>query len=62
MDWDEPKHKRLEAIQPGDDLDAVSINELEERITAMRQEIARCEAAIAAKIAQRDAAASIFKS
>ena len=45
----------------GQPLDALSIGELEERIDLLRTEIARLEAAIAARRATKAAAADVFK-
>ncbi len=42
-------------------LDPLSVEDLEARIAACRDEIARCEAAIAKKRASRDAANAFFK-
>ncbi len=43
------------------DLETLSIAELQEHIAALRAEIARAEAAIAAKQAQRGSAEQLFK-
>lgn len=43
------------------DLETLSIAELQEHIVALRAEIARAEAAIAAKQAQRGSAEQLFK-
>jgi uncharacterized small protein (DUF1192 family) len=59
-DDDKPKKKIVHEI--GQDLSLLSVFELQERIESMSQEIARLEAAIAAKSSARDAAASFFKS
>lgn len=42
------------------DLEIFSIEELHERITNLKEEIARCEMAIAAKNKSRDAANALF--
>lgn len=42
-------------------LDNMSIHELQEYVTALKEEIARVEADMAKKKASQDAAASIFK-
>lgn len=47
-------------FQIGADLDPVSVEELGERIEILRAEIARMEAAIAAKRDQRSAADALF--
>lgn len=43
-------------------LDPLSVEDLEARIAACREEIARCEGAIAKKRASRSAADAFFKS
>ena len=59
MDVDlEPKPKPT--IVVGDDLSEASIDELAERIAALKDEIKRCEEAIAAKTAARSAADAVF--
>ena len=55
-----PPKKKL-AHELGQSLDTLSVAELEERVGLLREEIERLEAARAAKIASREAAASIFK-
>ncbi|MDX5359881.1 MAG: DUF1192 domain-containing protein [Alphaproteobacteria bacterium] len=60
MIWDEVPPPKPEGIVPGADLSRLSIEELEERIATLRDEIARCEQAIAAKRASKDAADSVF--
>ncbi len=55
-----PPRKRAHEI--GQNLDALSVDELEERIALLREEIARLQAARAAKEASRDAAAAFFRS
>ncbi|MFN3853143.1 MAG: DUF1192 domain-containing protein [Phreatobacter sp.] len=45
----------------GQDLSALSVHELEERIQVLRDEIARLEADMAAKQSSRSAAESLFK-
>lgn len=62
MDWEEPQKQPKTAMELGCDLDTISIEELEDRIVALKQEISRCEAAIQSKQVQRSAADSIFKS
>lgn len=56
---DRPKPKTIDFPRK---LDLLSISELEEYISLLRQEIGRCEADIIKKKASRDAAASVFKS
>lgn len=54
-----PKKKPVHEI--GQDLTLLSLNELAERITALKDEIARLEQAIASKRASADAANAFFK-
>jgi len=61
MDWDEAKQKTAKGIQIGDNLETLSIGELEARITAFEAEIERVRAEITRKKAHEAAAASIFK-
>jgi uncharacterized small protein (DUF1192 family) len=44
-----------------EDLDPLSINELDDRIAMLRQEITRCEAKKAAASSHMSAAAALFK-
>jgi uncharacterized small protein (DUF1192 family) len=57
---DEPVKKKV-AHEVGQDLSALSLHELDERIALLREEVARLEAAKAAKAASLDAAAAFFK-
>ena len=57
---DKPKKKRAHEI--GQDLAALSISELEERIATLRSEIGRLEESIAAKKASQTVASTFFKS
>jgi uncharacterized small protein (DUF1192 family) len=59
-DDDRPKRKISHDI--GQDLSLLSVGELEERITLLKQEIERLEAAAARKKASRDLAGQFFKS
>jgi uncharacterized small protein (DUF1192 family) len=54
-----PKKKTTHEI--GQSLDTLSVDELDERVSLLREEIARLEAARAGKVASRAAAASVFK-
>lgn len=58
-DEDAPRKKLRHGI--GEDLSSLSLDELAERIALLRDEIARIEAAIAAKRASADVAASFFR-
>ena len=60
MDEDErPKKKLVHEI--GQDLSLLSVEELGERVALLKQEIARLEAASAAKRASRNVADQFFK-
>lgn len=59
MDEDLPKPKPT--YQLGQDLALMSAEELSETVTALRDEIARLEAELAAKSASRNAAEAFFK-
>jgi len=56
---DRPKKKPVHEI--GQDLSLLSVEELAERIDALKAEIARLEASIAAKRASRSSADQFFK-
>ncbi len=58
-DEDAPKKKLKHEL--GEDLSTLSLDELDERIALLEAEIARIAAAIAAKKASADVAASFFK-
>lgn len=62
MDWDEPQKQPSSAVTLGQDLSTLSIEDLEERITALEREAGRCREAIVKKQAQREAAHNVFKS
>lgn len=63
MDWDDSEpQKTAKAAAVGDRLDDLSIEDLKQRISEMRNEIARLEVEIKARQVQKDAASSIFKS
>ena len=59
VDDDRPKKKMVHEI--GQDLSLLSVEELTERIAALKAEIARLEASIAAKRASRTSADQFFK-
>ncbi len=59
-DDDRPRKKSSHEI--GQDLSLLSVEELTERVTLLKSEIARLEEAATRKRASRDAANSIFKS
>lgn len=56
---DLPRRRRVHEI--GQDLSAISVDELRERVVQLRDEIARIEAEIASKGATRTAADAIFR-
>jgi len=58
-DEDRPKKKLAHEI--GQDLALLSVEELRERITLLKDEIARLETAMAAKQASRSSADQFFK-
>jgi uncharacterized small protein (DUF1192 family) len=57
---EEPR-KKLADIVLGEDISALSAHELEARIVRLDEEVARCRAAIAARLATKSAAESFFK-
>jgi len=62
MDWDDlkpPPKRTTEGI--GDNLETLSVAELEQRIAAFQAEIARVEAELAKKRAHESAAAALFR-
>ena len=60
MDDDTAPKKRV-THEIGQDLALLSVQELDDRVSILKQEIARLEAARAAKQASRSAADSFFK-
>ncbi|HXW19285.1 MAG TPA: DUF1192 domain-containing protein [Roseiarcus sp.] len=61
FDDDGPPPKAPTAHAIGQNVDALSVHELVERIELLRTEIARLEAAIKAREATKDAASAFFK-
>ena len=64
MDLDELFAKRPEdpvAIVLKQDIDRLSVDELQDRIDELKTEIARCEAKIAAATSHRSAADALFR-
>lgn len=65
MDWDEPKSGkpggRQSEIVIGEDLSALSVEELRQRIDRLREEISRIEEDIASKQNVRLRADDVFK-
>lgn len=62
MDWDEVRPKTAAGLVVGENLETLSVSELEGRIAALDAEIQRVRAELARKRAHEAAAASIFKS
>lgn len=63
MDLEDPQKTDLSlAFLCKQDISDLSVGDLEERITAMREEISRCESAIKARGSSKSAAESLFKS
>lgn len=58
---EEPLRPKKKAHELGEDLTLLSVNELKERIGALKAEVERLEASIQAKEATRNAADSIFR-
>jgi uncharacterized small protein (DUF1192 family) len=61
MDPDEPTKKKTDMVI-GENLDAISLAELEQRIHALESEIQRIRAEVARKLASRNAADAFFRS
>lgn len=59
--WDDDKPRKAPTHEIGQPLDALSLSDLDERIALLRAEIARIEAARAAKEAAQSSADSFFK-
>jgi len=54
--------KKPSGVMLGESLDLLSVAELEHRVTALEQEIARVKQAIQSKRASKDAADAFFRS
>jgi len=61
MDPEDIRPKPKPGIVIGEDLSLLSLDELEARITSLKEEIARIESAVRSKRSSRDQAASVFK-
>lgn len=61
MDWDEVRQKPGSTIIVGEPLHQLSVSDLEERLTALREEVRRVEQEIASKRAHEQAASALFK-
>jgi uncharacterized small protein (DUF1192 family) len=61
MDWDDAKPTPPKSAGIGDNLETLSVAELEERIRAFEAEIERVKAELDRKRAHESAAAALFK-
>ena len=61
MDWDDLRPAPTKAIGIGDNLETLSVGELEQRIAALTAEIDRVKAELAKKRAHEAAASALFK-
>lgn len=61
MEWDDAKPKPPKSASIGDNLETLSVAELEHRIEAFAAEIARVRAELAKKRAHESAAEALFK-
>lgn len=61
MDWDEQRPAPAKAITVGEDLQNLSVAELDARIAALTREIDRVREELRAKRAHEAAAAAVFK-
>ena len=61
MDWDELKPKPKKSIAIGDNLETLSLAELEDRIAAFTAEIDRLRAEVTRKKSHNAAAEGLFK-
>ncbi len=61
MDWDDAKPKAPRTASLGDNLETLSVAELEERIAAFAAEIERVKGELARKRSHESAAAALFK-
>jgi uncharacterized small protein (DUF1192 family) len=61
MDLDDLEPKKKKAYELGQDLSKLSVGELAALVETLREEIARAEAARAAKQSSRSAADAVFK-
>jgi len=61
MDWDEARPRPVRAITVGDDLTALSVEDLTARVAALQAEIARTNAELETKAARKSAADALFR-
>jgi uncharacterized small protein (DUF1192 family) len=62
MDWDDERPKPAKSVSLGDNLETLSVSELEARIKAFEAEIRRVAAELERKRAHEAAASKLFKS
>ena len=62
MDWDDLKPKKAKAIEIGEPLATLSVDELQARITALQAEIVRVDEEMKRKQSVQAAALAAFKS
>jgi uncharacterized small protein (DUF1192 family) len=62
MDWDEPPKTKPKTVTTGEELSALSVGELEHRITLLEVEIERTRVEVTRKKAHSAAASALFKS
>lgn len=62
MNPEEPERPKKIDVSVGDNLESLSVDELEVRIMALQEEIGRCQDEISAKQSSRASAESVFKS
>ena len=62
FDDEDARAKKATELVIGADLSTISVDELKERITLLKEEIVRIQAEIAAKQSSKDAAESVFRS
>jgi len=61
MDWDEAKPKPAAGVTIGENLETLSVAELEGRIGALEREVLRIKTELEAKRRHEDAASALFK-
>ncbi len=61
MDWDELEPKKKAAIEIGEDLSSLSVEDLNSRIQLLEDEIERVRAEISARKSTQSAAEDVFR-
>lgn len=61
MDWDEAKPKAVTGVTVGENLETLSVAELEQRIVVLKSEIDRVAGELSKKKAHEEAASALFK-